>query len=98
MSGNANPLELAGTDLAVRTKLNAYIDYEKAKVVRQTLTTRLALFLLAVGVLSLGLHVLPTAAFLTTVLMASGIFLVAGTNERKARQRLTKHLDGRHVS
>ena len=96
MSRPAKPLELAGGDPAVRTKLSAYIDYEHAKGLRQRLTKRLVLFVLGVGILSLGLHFLPTAALLTTVLMASGMFIVAGTNERKARQRLTEQLNGRH--
>jgi hypothetical protein len=87
---------LAGTDPAVRTRLNAYVDYETARVLRQTLTRRLVFFVLCIGILSLGLHVLPTAAFLTTILMASGMLIVAGTNERKARQRLSEQLNSRH--
>ena len=93
MSRTAKPLELAGADPAVRVKLNAYIDYEHAKGLRRTLTKRLVLFVLAVGILSFGLHFLPAAALLTTVLMALAMFVVAGTNERKARQRLTEQLN-----
>jgi len=95
VSRTAKPVELAGADAAVRVKLNAYIGYEHAKGLRQSLTKRFVVFVLGVGILSLGLHLLPTAALLTTVLMALGLLVVAGTNERKARQRLTEQLNRR---
>ena len=94
MSRAIKPLELAGTDPAVRTKLSAYLEYENAKGLRQTLTRRLIVFVTGVGILSAGLHFLPTAALLTTLLVAVGMFIVAGTNERKARRRLTEQLNG----
>ena len=89
-------LEMAGNDPALATALNAYLAYQNAKGFRRTLTTRLAFFVLGTGLLTLGLHLLPTVALLTTVLLASGIFVVAGTNERKARRRLVEHLNGSH--
>ena len=95
MSTNPKPVELAGTDPAVRTTLNAYIDYETAKGLRQTLTKRLGLFVLGIGILSLGLHFLPIAALLTTILIATGMVAIARTNERKARRRLADQLGPR---
>jgi hypothetical protein len=60
------------------------------------LTARPALLVVGIGILTLGLHFLPTAALLTTVLLASGMVVVASTNERKARLRLAEQLSGPH--
>jgi hypothetical protein len=87
---------MAGTDPALRTALNAHLEYQNAKGFRRTLTTKLALFVVGIGILTLGLHFLPTAALLTTVLLASGMVVVASTNERKARRRLAEQLNGPH--
>jgi hypothetical protein len=97
VSRTAKPLELAGADPAVRAKLNAYIDYENARGRRQSLTKRLVFVVLGIGILSFGLHFMPTIGLLTTVLVALGMFVIAGTTERKARQRLTEQLNNPHV-
>jgi hypothetical protein len=85
---------ISGTDPAVPGTLNAYREYETAKVIRQTLSRKLAIFVLGIGILTLGLHFLPIAALLTTVLIATGMLGVASSNERKARRRLTEQLSG----
>ena len=92
MSSKLNTLEIAGTDPALRTALTAYVAYQNAKVMRQKLTSRLALLVLGIGILTLVVHFLPTAALVTTVLLASGMVVLASTNERKARRRLTEQL------
>ena len=96
MAREFNTLEMAGTDPALRPALNTYLDYQNAKSIRQTLTRKLALLVSGIAILTLGLHFLPTAALLTAVLLASGMFVVACTNERKARRRLAEQLNGRH--
>jgi len=85
---------ISGTDAALPAALNTYREYETAKVIRQTLGRKLAIFVLGIGILTLGLHFLPIAALLTTVLIAAGMFGVASSNERNARRRLTEQLSG----
>ena len=85
---------MAGNDPALRTALNTYVAYEHAKFLRRTLTSRLAFLVFGIGILTLGLHLLPTVALLATILLASGMFVVASTNERKARRRLAEQLNG----
>jgi hypothetical protein len=96
MSSEFKTLEMAGTDPALRSALNEYLAYQHAKLIRQTLTGKLALLVSGIAILTFVLHFLPTTALVTTVLLASGMFVVATTNERKARRRLTDQLTSRH--
>jgi hypothetical protein len=94
MSSDFITVEMPGTDPALGSTLNAYREYQTAKAIRQALTARLAMLLLGIGILTLYLHLLPTAALLTTSAIASALFLIAGSNEWKARRRLAAQLNG----
>ena len=94
MSSQPSTFGISGADPALPATVNAYREYQVAKVIRQTLTGRLAILVLGTGILTFGVHFLPAAALLTTVLLATGMFVVASSNERKARQRLAEQLSG----
>ena len=96
MSSEFRTLEMSGADPALRSALNEYLAYQHAKLIRQTLTRKLVLFVFGIGVLSFGLHVLPIAALVTSIFVAAGMFVVACTHESKARRRLTQQTNGRH--
>ena len=96
MSVDFNPFELAGDDPELRTKLTAYVRYQTAKDLRRLLTRRLGVFVLGVAILTVGLHFLPNAALVTTALIAAGMVVLALTNERAARRRLSAELNDAH--
>ena len=56
---------------------------------------RLLLFVLGVGILNVGLRLLPVAALVVTSLIAGGMLAAAGTHERKARAHLLQELKQR---
>ena len=78
-----------------RSAINAYLRYQTAKRIRRTLTGRLVLFVLGVGILSVGLHYLSVIAFVVTALLAGGMLAVALMHELKARTHLLHELNRR---
>ena len=93
MATDFTSIELSGTDPEFGAKLNAYIVYEYTREIRRALMRKLAPFVVGVGILSLGVHFLPSAAFVVTLAAAAWIAAVAHARVRAARKGLVAELN-----
>ena len=76
----------------LRTVCSSYFAYQQARSVRQALIRRLLLLILGTCALTLGVHLLPTAALLTVAALAAVSFALCLSTEWKARRRLIHEL------
>lgn len=76
----------------LRTICSTYVEYQWARTVRQRLIRRLLLFLLGIAGLTLGFHVLPTVALVTTAMLSTGGTALCVRTELKARRRFIEEL------
>jgi hypothetical protein len=76
----------------LRTVCSSYVAYDHARAVRKVLIPRLLLLIVATCAMTLGLHVLPTGALVTAVLLASACLGFAVRTELKAWRRFANEL------
>ena len=78
----------------VQTVCSSYLAYERVRMVRQVLIRRILVLLLGTGALTLGFHLLPTAALIAALALGGACVAIVGSVEQKARRRLAEHMRG----
>ena len=71
---------------------STYFEYEQARVVRQLLTQRLLLLLLATAAVTLGVHLLPTVVLVAVGTLSAACLAFCVCSERRAKRRLADKL------